>query len=166
MKTAAYILGVLGAILIAYLLGYNAGLHKNGKNVQNFDFGNGTVTLMSDTVRISDTILAPVPVRIETVRTDTIRTPKDTIYLPVESKTYERDINTDSVKGTIRTSVSGYDVSLDSVSYDLSFMKETVYVRNRKKWGWSVVAGPGVGYDGRRVTPFVGVTVGFGYNFK
>ena len=130
--------------------------------IQKFDSINYEVRV--DTVTINDTITNFTPKYITIVKTDTLITPKDTIYLPIEQKTVIEDIDNDSVKGSIKAVFSGFDAVLDTLQYDLQITNRTLY--KRRKWGFTIGVSSGIGYDfNNRVTPYIGLGVTWGYNF-
>lgn len=82
----------------------------------------------------------------------------DTTYvvLPREYKVYQ--------DSTYSAQVSGIDPALDWIKFN----QKTAYITNtviqRKRWGFSVTAGPSVLWNGQ-VHAGIGATVGFSYNF-
>ena len=117
-----------------------------------------------DTVMVRDTIIKPIPQFTRILKTDTIVTPNDTVYLPIEQKTVIEKIDNDTVKGSIKAVFSGYNAVLDTLQYDLSITSKTVY--KRKKLGFTIGVSGGIGYDfNNKVTPFIGLGVTYGLNF-
>lgn len=161
MKRLAQIFAAIGVAAIFYLTGYNVGLHKQQATPEPKE----DIILISDTIMIADTIREPVPVTKILVRTDTITTPKDTIFLPIESHEYVHSIENDSVRGKIKVTLSGYDAKLDSLIYDLTIPHETIIVSRRRKWGFT--AGPqiGAGVAGGNISTYVGIGITYGFNF-
>ena len=143
----------------AYIVGRNVGLH------QHTECPNDLFVVKTDTVRITDTIERPVPYRVSVVRHDTILSPGDTVFIPIQSKAYRHVVAEDSIKGTIDVVASGYNISLDSLVYNFDIKKETIRVTNRKRWGVTVGPQIGVGYAGKRLNPYVGIGVTYGFNF-
>lgn len=165
MKKLSEILAAIGLALLVFSVGYILGRHCELDRLQKSVGDTSSLIVMRDTVMICDTVVEPVPVSSVILRHDTIVTPKDTVYLPVERKTYEQIIDNDSVKGSIRTMVSGYDLNLDSLTYNLRFTRDIIYMKQRKRWGWNVTAGPAAGYGPHGFQPYIGITVGYGFNF-
>lgn len=60
--------------------------------------------------------------------------------------------------------VSGVEPALESLKIFKKEMVVTNTITQKKKWSFSVVAGPSVLYNGEIYSGF-GVTLGFGYNF-
>lgn len=114
-----------------------------------------------DTIRLTETIEKPITRYVKTIRVDTI-TNIDTLFIPIEQKEYIHNINNDSIKGSIKTVFSGYDVSLDSLQYDLSFTQKTLL--KRKRMGFTVGITTGVGYDfNKKINPFIGIGLTYGF---
>lgn len=78
------------------------------------------------------------------------------LLIPMEVKNYKDE--------TYEAQVSGYRASLDWINV----YQKTAYITNtviqRKRWGFSVTAGPSVLWNGQ-VHAGIGATVGFSYNF-
>lgn len=129
-------------------------------------------TIVRDTVVVRDTIRleVPKPVKVYITRYDTVKvsTPNDTvdsgatglelaptgqIVVSVEQKTYK----TDDYKAVIE----GWRPNLVS----LEIYPKTTTIRETitkvKAPRWAVTVGPGLGYDGSKIRPHVGVTVGW-----
>lgn len=136
-----------------------------------------------DTLVVRDTIRLPVPVpmdkgvvRVETVKPkikpvdernsdegtvipeETINEPHDAptaseegfIEIPVERKEYVTD--------DYRAVIEGWRPSLVSIEI---YPKTTTITRTiAKKQRFNVVVGPGIGFDGKSIKPYIGVTVG------
>lgn len=160
MKQLVNILLILSLIILIYGLGFISGLkYQQIKNKEPLK----DVEVRFDTIRIIDTIEKPVPQYIKTLRIDTLKTPKDTIYLPIQQKEYIHQIHNDSIDGSIKAVFSGYNPSLDLLQYDLSFRNKTI--TQRKKWGFTVGVTTGIGYGiYNKVSPFIGVGVTYGIN--
>lgn len=82
----------------------------------------------------------------------------DTTYiaLPREFKQYSGE--------EYEAVVSGVEPALESLKIFKKEMVVTNTITQKKKWSFSVVAGPSVLYNGEIYSGF-GVTLGFGYNF-
>lgn len=121
-----------------------------------------------DTLVVRDTIVQEKPVyrTISQVRTeyvpvcDTIRI-QDTLFVPVpiETKVYEDSL--------YRAEVSGYRASLDRLEIyqqeRIITQTETIFVKERKRWGIGVQAGYGVSTpNGKPVlSPYIGIGVSY-----
>ena len=83
----------------------------------------------------------------------------DTTFMPLprEYKQYSEENYT--------AQVSGIDPALDWIKIN----QKTAYITNtvvqKKRWSWSITAGPGAFWNGGSVQFGVGAVVGFGYNF-
>ena len=159
MKQLRNILLILSLIILIYGLGFISGLkYQQIKNKEPLK----DVEIKVDTIKITDTIEKPVPQFVRTLRIDTLETPKDTIYLPIQQKEYIHQIHNDSIEGSIKAVLSGYNPSLDLLQYDLSFRNKTLL--KRRKWGFTVGLTTGVGYGiNNKVSPFIGVGVTYGF---
>lgn len=160
MKQLRNILFILSLIILIYGLGFISGLkYQRMKNDESMK----DVEIKVDTIRITDTIEKPVTHYIRTLRIDTLATPKDTLYLPIEQKEYIHQINNDSIDGSIKAVFSGYNPSLDLLQYELSFKNKTLL--KRRKWGFNINAGVGGGWNlhTKKIEPMIGITIGFGY---
>lgn len=117
----------------------------------------------SDTIRITDTvikfdtikIIQPKYVYREVVRYDTVKT----TIIPIEQRTYS-DITYTAV-------IEGYKPSLLKLDIyqKTTHIFDTIRINNTitryKQPKWAITAGVGVGTNGRAVTPYVGVSVGY-----
>lgn len=120
---------------------------------------------VTDTVYVRDTVTETAERWRTAVRTETIAQGTDTVYVEVERAQYVRRIDSDSVSGEIRATVSGWGVRLDTLSYDLRLARQTVYVERRRRWGWTAGATVGAGWNGRGFSPYAGVGITYGFNF-
>lgn len=125
------------------------------------------IETVTDTLRITDTLLVekPVPVEVRVVDTmivavtDTIRL-SDTVYLrlPREIKQYEDSL--------FRAQVSGYRPELDWIEVypQTVYLTKIVKTQDVKRWGIGVQAGYGAYASGGqvRLAPYLGV--GISYN--
>lgn len=78
------------------------------------------------------------------------------IQLPITQKVY--------ADSTYKAYVSGFKPSLDSIfiRQRTDVITNTVYLNaRRKRWGIGLSAGYGYGLDGRRLTPFVGLSLNY-----
>lgn len=116
-----------------------------------------TVTIVkTDTVKVA----SPVPVYKYIRYNDTVTichelrdTVKELVFLPREYMVYK--------DSTYRAVVSGVQPRLDSIEVyqknTVQTVTKTIRVPDRKRWGLGVQAG--YGYDGKRLTPYVGIGV-------
>lgn len=116
-----------------------------------------TVTIVKiDTLKVD----TPVPVYKYIKYNDTVTichelrdTVKELVFLPREYMVY-KDTN-------YRAVVSGVQPRLDSIEVyqrnTVQTVTKTIRVPDRKRWGLGVQAG--YGYDGKRLTPYVGIGV-------
>lgn len=116
-----------------------------------------TVTIVKiDTVKVD----SPVPVYKYIKYNDTVTichelrdTVKELVFLPREYMVYK--------DSTYRAVVSGVQPRLDSIEVyqrnTVQTVTKTIRVPDRKRWGLGVQAG--YGYDGKRLTPYVGIGV-------
>lgn len=169
-------------VLIAFVVGFILGAVAIRKYRPCVNLPVMTVT--RDTVIVRDTIpgVIPAPKEDRVIRVDTVRlelspdsgelVPIDTIkadttgkasdapragqsgdvYIPVTSRVYQTD--------DYRAVVSGWRPSLDSIQLYPRNTTITKTVTKYKAPRWSIVAGPGFGYAGGKVVPYIGVTFG------
>lgn len=118
-----------------------------------------TVTIVkTDTVKVD----SPVPVHHYIKERDTafivltdvkVDTVKELVFLPREYMVYK--------DSTYRAVVSGVQPRLDSIEVyqrnTVQTVTKTIRLPDRKRWGLGVQAG--YGYDGKRLTPYVGIGV-------
>lgn len=131
----------------------------------------------TDTVEVTKTVTKLLPVEIEVQKELSVTNHvadgrRDTLFREV--LTYEQPIENDSVEGKIRAVVSGYDARLDTLTYELHIPYRTVEhttertveekTVKKKRWGFHVGPGVGLGYDGKRFAPYVGVGLQWGLN--
>lgn len=153
LYTLLYILSLLLSFFGGY--GYKSFTHK-------CQLPNEVVKI--DTLYINDTIIQPVPQIKRIIRTDTIFTSGDTVYLPIQQSEVIQDIDNDTVKGQIKVVYSGYNSVIDTLQYNLSTVTKTVY--KRKKWGFTVGISSGAAYDfENKFTPYIGIGVVYGIHF-
>lgn len=122
------------------------------------------IETVTDTLRITDTLLVekPVPVEVRVVDTmlvavtDTIRL-SDTVYLrlPREIKQYEDSL--------FRAQISGYRPELDWIEVypQREVVTRSIFVDSRKRWGIGLQAGYGAYASGGqvRLAPYLGVGI-------
>lgn len=153
------ILWVLLCVL-ALLLGYSWGQHSSPAI-------SATTQQYVDTVYDTIPYYQPVPKDSTILRYKTITVPHvehltdttnvevyDTIQIPITQKEYE--------DSTYHAWVSGYEPNLDSIYV---FPKTIIITRNNvqminKRWGVELQVG--MGYNGSKISPFVGI--GISYN--
>ena len=161
---------VLLVALVTFVLGFILGLlfHAHYYPCKELP----VVEVQRDTVVVRDTVRLEVPKPVERliVRYDTVRvqTPADTVKIPatglelgqdgeltvaIEQKTYA----TDDYKAVIE----GWRPNLVSMEVYPKTTTITETVTKLKAPRWSVTVGPGIGYDGDKIRPYVGITAGF-----
>lgn len=130
-------------------------------------------TIQRDTVIIRDTIRTPVPKPevITVVRYDTVRpqakpvegvTPDLAMIDTIKAESVLKGVILPITQNTYKTEdytvvVEGYRPRLVSIEL---YPKTTTITKTRSP-RWALTVGPGVGYSGGKVQPYVGVTVGF-----
>lgn len=158
------IVGILALTGLGFLLGYNS--RKAPREVKT----------ERRVVTVYDTCLYHMPVardsvvvRYERVRLPSIAsasTPQDTaisvtaeVEVPITQKEY--------ADTTYRAWVSGYMASLDSIEvYDKTVtVTETITFTRTKRWAFTVGPTVGAGWDGHRISPFIGVGLTWGFSF-
>ena len=108
---------------------------------------------------------------ITTVDTFYIVQKQDTIYLkdfPIEYKTYNDTIKTDSSNTIIDLNYHGFNAGIDNLSIQNEyFNKNTIIQKQPKRFGIDFVIGPqvGYGYGFKGASPYIGIgaTIGFSY---
>lgn len=131
----------------------------------------------TDTVYID----RPVAVMTERIRTDTVvlvRVPE--MECPILTATgIEEDSDVVAVEvpveqtlyqdSTYRAWVSGFHARLDSIEVysRQETIRETVEITKseRRRWGFTVGPQLGAGWNGRGITPFIGIGISWGYSF-
>lgn len=112
------------------------------------------------------TITKPKYITETIVRTDTIK--EDTV-LQFLQRDYITAINTDSVSGEIKATVSGYNAVLDTLQYNLTIPTRTITNTittettkyKQRHWNFTVGVGAGYGLINQKADIFVGGTVGY-----
>lgn len=172
---------LLGAIIfiVGFLLGTFTNKHFNPC------LELPTASVIYDTIVKRDTIVlaVPEPVKIEKVKVETVRpkikpvderTTGERTELPETGEIVETDAPTLTETGEIeipierkeyvsedyKAVVEGWRASLVSIEV---YPKTTTITETKTKLKsprFSITAGPGIGYDGKKITPYVGVTAG------
>lgn len=145
--------------IVTYQIGHGAG-YADGINQPH----------KADTVWREKTVYVDKPVEVVKwkdreklvyvpVNKDSLVYVHDTTFMPLprEYKQYSEENYT--------AQVSGIDPALDWIKIN----QKTAYITNtvvqKKRWSWSITAGPGAFWNGGNVQFGVGAVVGFGYNF-
>lgn len=130
-----------------------------------------------DTITITQTAIKEKTVVKYTSVLDTFYIQnRDTIFieLPIEHKSYNDTIKSDSTSTEIRIDYSGFNAEIDSVylKHNYFYQQETI-IKKPRKFGLDVVVGPYVGYGVNfnqgihsGVEVGVGVSLGFGWRIK
>lgn len=159
MKNAFdYILPIVAALLLAALplLTYKIGFRNGRERPVERVIHDTSIVYRIDTISVS----TPVYVAIKTIDTMWVRIPvsegRDSLALPREQAHYK--------DSTYEAWVSGYKPRLDSLNVykntEYITVTNTVYQKDRRRWGVGVHGGVGLSAGG--VTPYVGV--GISYN--
>lgn len=117
---------------------------------------------------IFKTITKPQYITQTIIKTDTIKA--DTV-IPYIEREYITSIDTDSINGEIKATVSGYNAVLDTLSYRLNIPTKTITntIETQitkykvKHWNWGVTAGFGYGVTTKRPDLFIGLGVQFSF---
>lgn len=129
-----------------------------------------TVTIRTDTIHTSDTIILhdtlriekPVPHYVEVIRIDTIaQIDTVTVTVQIERKEYKNE--------DYRAVIEGYKPVLLSMdiykkeihTYDTILVNNIINRTKIKRPKWAVTAGAGIGYTPKGVEPHIGFTVGY-----
>lgn len=127
-----------------------------------------TITqVIYDTVYIKEYRTVKLPV--DTLYRDSVKI--DSIFVEVPISVYKLDTTfcTDTTNLNIRIQNSGYDVTLDTISYKFTY-QPTPPVIKKKRHRFGLYIGPavGVGYDWTtgKTLPSVGVGIGVGWTMK
>ena len=121
-----------------------------------------------DTVFIKEYKTVKLPVT-DTLYIDSVKI--DSIFVEVPISVYKLDttFTTDTTNLNIRIQNSGYDVSLDTLSYKFTY-QPTPPVIKKKRHRFGIFVGPAVGisYDWTtgKVLPSVGIGIGIGWTMK
>ena len=121
-----------------------------------------------DTVFIKEYKTVKLPVT-DTLYIDSVKI--DSIFVEVPISVYKLDTTfcTDSTRLDLHIQNSGYDVSLDTLSYKFTY-QPTPPVIKKKRHRFGIFVGPAVGisYDWTtgKVLPSVGIGIGIGWTMK
>ena len=123
-----------------------------------------------DTIYSSNTIIEHdtlyltqfVPIRQEVVRIDSVYV-NDTIFvpIPIEQKVY--------LTKDYRAVIEGYKANLLSLeiyreqkhTFDSILVNQSTTITKYKRPRLTLSIGPGIGYDGRKLSPFIGIHAGW-----
>lgn len=129
-----------------------------------------TVTIRTDTIHTSDTIILrdtlrieePIPHYVEVIRIDTIaQIDTVTVTVQIERKTYE-DENYKAVIEGYKPKLLSLDIYKENTTIKESTQINTeTNTTHTKKAKWAVTAGTGIGYTPKGVEPYIGVSVGY-----
>lgn len=168
MKKGLYVVGILGAMLLAALLILFCG---RGRQTER--------EVVRDTITTVDTVAYYVPVAKDSVRIRYIvrtlplandssfhndgREPQCALSDDSGSAAVEIPITQTTYEGAdYRAYVSGFEAKLDSIFVfpTTTTIRETVTLQEKpKRWSIGVVGGAGYGFFGKRLDFFVGVGV-------
>ena len=121
-----------------------------------------------DTIYLKEYKTVKLPTT-DTLYIDSLRI--DSIFVEVPISVYKLDttFTTDTTNLNIRIQNSGYDVSLDTLSYKFTY-QPTPPVIKKKRHRFGIFVGPAVGisYDWTtgKVLPSVGIGIGIGWTMK
>lgn len=162
MKKALYIIGLFVCLWIGFYVG------KKNTNIPKQETITETI-IRTDTLTKIDTlykeIVKPSYIKEEIVRIDTIKADR---AIEIKQREYLTTINEDSIVGDIRAVVSGYEATLDTLSYNLSIPQRTITIEKEttyktKHFNFSVGVGFGYGVINRQADIFVGGMVGYSF---
>ena len=169
-----YIMGAL-CIGVAWLITSNNELKNEIVEVSQPKVEIKTVT-KTDTVTITRTVPKPEYVTETIIKTDTIQIlNNDTIVekKPIDytKRQYCTIVDNDTVKGEIKATVSGYEATLDTLSYNLNIYPKTVTNTitseitkyKTKHWNFTLGVGAGYGLINRKPDIFIGGMVGYSF---
>ena len=91
----------------------------------------------------------------------------DSVYVDIPISKYEFDTicKTDTTTFEIMMKLSGYDVSLDTLTYD--FIYSPTPQKKKTRLGFFVGPCIGVGWTGgKQISPSIGIGVGIGWDFR
>lgn len=87
------------------------------------------------------------------------------VEIPIYHYSVDTTFTTDTTSLNIDIRCSGYDVSLDTVTYELRYIPTPQKKKNRL--GFFVGPSIGVGWTGgKQISPSIGVGVGIGFDFR
>lgn len=158
-------------ILKHFVIGLVIGLIASGLMVWGYNVGKrhstNTVDTIIDTIQINDTITQWQPYDVHHYRTDTAYLPvidtildtvTDSVFVevPVSMYRYDTTIVDSNYETSLKAVVSGYSVSLDTLSIHTEITKqEAILVPKQRRWG----VGAGLMYG----TGGIGIGVGIFY---
>lgn len=121
-----------------------------------------------DTIYIKEYKTVKLPVT-DTLYLDSVKI--DSIFVEVPISIYKLDTTfvTDTTRLDLSIQNSGYDVTLDTISYKFTYQPAPpVIKKKRHRFGFYVGPAVGVGYDFTtgKVLPSVGVGIGIGWTMK
>ena len=161
MKIALYIIGLFACLWIGYYV---------GKRNTTIPTQEKETIIRIDTLTKIDTlykeIVKPTYIKEEVVRIDTIKTDR---AIEIKQREYLTAINEDSIVGEIRAVISGYQPTLDTLSYNLTIPQRTITIEKEttkfksKHFNFSVGVGFGYGVINRQADIFVGGMVGYSF---
>lgn len=158
-------------IIKHFVIGLVIGLIASGLMVWGYNVGKrhstNTVDTIIDTIQINDTITQWQPYDVHHYRTDTAYLPvidtildtvTDSVFVevPVSMYRYDTTIVDSNYETSLKAVVSGYSVSLDTLSIHTEITKqEAILVPKQRRWG----VGAGLMYG----TGGIGIGVGIFY---
>lgn len=169
-KTAWYI--VLGCVILTLI---NVLVYQCSKTEQPIETVTTDTVTMSDTIVETDTFTYFQPMfQTEYIyRFDTIYTPKDTVPIPLKRVEYKDSVIKDNgARVLYYASVSGYDASLDTLDFMVSYptITNTEYVtttiekvveKKPSKLGVGVGIGAGYGFFHKQPDIYAGLTLSY-----
>lgn len=148
-KYKGYIISFFGGFLICLIIWLCCSNHDLKKEIIEIEKPVVSVKTETkiDTVTLTKTIPKPQYIKETIIRVDTI---ENETPIPIVQRKYITEIDTDTVKGTINTTVSGYEATLDTIQYNLNIYPKTVtntvetqiIKYNQKKINFGVFVGP------------------------
>lgn len=169
-KTAWWI--ILGAVILTLI---NVLVYQCNRTEQPTETVTSDTLIMSDTIVETDTFTYFQPMfQTEYIyRFDTIYTPKDTVQIPLKRVEYKDSVIKDNgARVLYYASVSGYDASLDTLDFMVSYptITNTEYVtttiektieKKQSKLGVGVGVGAGYGFFSKQPDIFAGFTLSY-----
>lgn len=169
------ILHNLGVLIIGFGLGILVNIPSCQKSTVEY------ITVHDTTYIPQERIVEKTTTKYVTlVDTFLVTVPGDTVYIdiPIEHKEYRDTIKTDSTSVDLKINYHGWNSDIDSIRLNYTFNSEReVIVKEPKRFGWSICAGPYIGY-GINLTPTnpmqvnhgfevgIGVMLGIDYRIK
>ena len=118
-----------------------------------------------DTVYIKDYKTVKLPVT-DTLYIDSVRIDSVFVEVPISVFKLDTTFTTDTTRLDLHIQNSGYDVTLDTLSYKFTYQPTPpVIKKKRHRFGFYIGPSVGVGYDWRtgKTLPSVGVGIGIGW---